>query len=316
MKKENRKKPILYLIIPCFNEEEVIDFSISKFTQKIDIIITEKKISPKSKLIFVDDGSKDSTWNKLKKSIKKHKKIIGIKLTNNSGHQNALLAGLEYAKNKCDIAISIDADLQQDINKIDEFIDKYKLGNDIVYGIRNNRKNDKILNKICVSIYTRFMKLFKTNYIENHADYRLISNKVICELSNYQEINLFLRGLFPIMGYKHDFVYFDVFKREYGKSGYNFSKRFNLALDGIISYSNKPFTYIRIFGILLFSLSIITLIIGIIKSISLLIIISCMINCTSLLIIILSIIGIYIDKILLEVKHRPRYLIETIEENE
>lgn len=307
------KKNTCFLIVPCFNEEEIIEKSISKLTKKIKIFIKNKKISNDSKIILVNDGSTDNTWDIISKISLSNPFLIALKFSKNFGHQNAVLAGLEFSVDKCDYTISIDADLQQDINAIDRFIDKFNEGNDLVYGIRNSRNTDSFFKKITSQLFYKLMikMVGGDTIILNHADYRLVSNKVLNILKYYKEHDIFLRGLFPSMGFKHDFVYFDVFDRSAGSSKYTFKKMFNLALNGITSFSIFPLELILIVGFLLLMISVGMIISFAFFNNSFILYFGAMLFSASIIILCMGIIGLYLGKIHLELKGRPRYIVET-----
>ena len=205
----NKNEPILYVVVPCYNEEEVLEETTRQLKNKIEGLIKTKKISSKSKVMYVNDGSKDNTWNIIKDIHKREKLFTGITLSRNRGHQNALLGGLMTAKKYADIVISMDADLQDDINAIDEMVEKYKEGNEIVYGVRSARKKDTFFKRVTAEGFYKFMKFLGVDCIYNHADYRLTSKRVLDEFENYKEVNLFLRGMFPLVGFKSDVVYYE-----------------------------------------------------------------------------------------------------------
>lgn len=305
-----KNNAILYLVLPCYNEEEGIKETIFRLTNKMNELIDKKIISNKSKMVFIDDGSKDNSWDIIKKISKNNKYIRAIKFSSNRGHQIAVLAGLHYSTNKCDVTISLDADLQQDINAIERFMKKYYEGNEIVYGVRNSRKTDGFFKKVTSQMFYKLMHLFGCNIITNHADYRLVSNKVLKEFIKYNEDSVFLRGLFPTMGYKNDIVYFDVYDRFAGKSKYTLKKMLKLAKDGITSYSIKPLQMIFSFGMFLAIISIILLLQYIFLKSKIMFIFGIVFLPTSLLLLGMGIIGIYIGQIYTEVKNRPKYLIE------
>lgn len=217
-------KPILYVVVPCYNEEAVLEETTKQLKQKLTNLIQNKKISEKSKVMYVNDGSKDKTWEIIKKINQKEKLFTGIALSRNRGHQNALLGGLMIAKNYADIVISMDADLQDDINAIDEMIQKYKEGNDIVYGVRSARKKDTFFKRTTAEGFYKFMKFLGVDCVYNHADYRLTSKRILDELENFKEVNLFLRGVFPLVGYKSDVVYYERNERFAGESKYPLKK--------------------------------------------------------------------------------------------
>lgn len=316
--KKQSKKPILYLVVPCYNEEDVIDQSSAVLLEKEERLIKEKKISPDSKILFVNDGSKDKTREKLEALCKANKRYALVNFTANYGHQAAIYAGMITAKDYADVVVTIDADLQQDIEALDEFLTKYQEGNDVVYGVRNDRNSDSFFKKMTASVYYGFMKLLGCNILPNSADYRLMSKKALEALSQYKESNLFLRGLIPTMGFNSDIVYFDVKERAAGQSKYTFSKMFNLALDGITSFSVVPLHLICIMGIIFMLLSFILIIITIVDYIlgknvpgySTLLIV--MLLSTGFITFSLGIVGEYIGKIYSETKGRPRYLIDSV----
>lgn len=307
---------VLYLILPCYNEEEVLQQSAFILRKKMNDLMNEGKISPNSKILFINDGSKDSTWHTICKLVNMNSLFCGISLAHNVGHQNALMAGLMTARKLADIVISIDADLQQDIDAIDEMIQKYNAGCDIVYGIRNSRNTDSVFKKSTALAFYKVMKMLGCNIIKNHADYRLMSKKALDALGEYHEINLFLRGLIPLLGFQSDIVYFDVQERSAGKSKYTLSKMISLALNGITSFSIKPIRFITFAGFTVFFISIIM----IIYSITMYLQNSTVPGWTSSLcanwfigglqLLGIGIIGEYIEKIYMEVKRRPRYIIE------
>ena len=229
---------ILYIVIPCYNEEPVLKETTKRLKVKIEKLIKEKKISEKSKVMYVNDGSKDNTWKLIKEIHENDKLFTGLSLSRNKGHQNALLAGLLTAKNYADIIISMDADLQDDIEAIDKMLDKYTNENcDTVYGVRNKRKKDSWFKRFTAQSFYKFMNLMGVEIIYNHADYRLTSKKVLNNLSNYEEVNLFLRGLFPLIGFKSDIVYYERNERFAGVSKYPLKKMISFAFDGITSFS-------------------------------------------------------------------------------
>ena len=311
-----QKRNTLCIVIPCYNEEEILNDTIKKLLEKIKELIDNKIIKKDSFLLIVDDGSKDNTWNIIKENYKKNKIIKGIKLSSNRGHQNALYCGLMIAKEQADIIISIDADLQDDITIIDEMIHKYNDGNEIIYGVRKNRKKDSFFKKTTAQLFYKIMRFMGVEIIYNHADYRLTSKRVLDELENYKEVNLFLRGIFPLMGFKHTIVYYDRLERKAGKTKYSLKKMTNLAIDGITSFTIKPLKMIMSFGSLISLFSLLFLIYVIIGYYSgntvsgwtTIIVLICFFS--GIQILCLGIIGEYIGRIYMESKHRPRYIIE------
>ena len=232
-----RKDNILYVVIPCYNEEEVLEETTKQLKVKIEKLIKDKKISSKSKVMYVNDGSKDKTWSLIKKISEREPLFTGITLSRNRGHQNALLGGLMTAKKYADVIISMDADLQDDINAIDGMIEKYEEGCDIVYGVRSARKKDTFFKRATAEGFYKFMKALGVDCVYNHADYRLTSKRVLDEFENFKEVNLFLRGMFPLVGFKSDVVYYERNERFAGESKYPLKKMLNFAWDGITSFS-------------------------------------------------------------------------------
>lgn len=309
----------LYIVVPCYNEEEVLNETTKRLDEKLNALISKKIISNKSRVIYVNDGSKDKTWELIKEISKKNKLFTGACLSRNRGHQNALLAGLMTAKKYADFVISMDADLQDDIDAIDEMIEKYYSGSEIVYGVRSARKKDTWFKKTTAESFYKFMKKMDVDIVFNHADYRLTSKKVLDNLESYKETNLFLRGIFPTIGYKNDIVYYERNERFAGESKYPLKKMLNFAWDGITSFSTKPLRIITKLGILNIFLSVLSLITTIILNIFIVDIPLIYILLCALWIIIstmflsIAIIGEYVGKIYTEVKQRPRYIIsETV----
>ena len=316
-----KKEAILYMVIPCYNEEEVLEETTKRLDEKLTKLINDKKISKKSKVMYVNDGSKDSTWELIKKIHKKNELFTGITLSRNRGHQNALLGGLMTAKKYADIVISMDADLQDDIDAIDEMIDKYYDGCDIVYGVRSSRKKDSLFKKNTAEGFYKFMTFLGVDCVYNHADYRLTSKRVLDEFEKYKEVNLFLRGMFPLVGFKSDKVYYERGERFAGKSKYPLKKMLNFAWDGITSFSVKPLRFICSIGFIILLISIGIMIYSLIRKITgntvdgwtFLAISIWFIG--GLQMISIVIIGEYIGKMYNETKKRPRFIIsENLEE--
>ena len=310
-----RENPILYVVVPCYNEEEVLEETTKQLTKKMTCLIEEDIISKKSKVMYVNDGSKDKTWKLIKRINQENELFTGISLTRNRGHQNALLAGLMTAKEYADVIISMDADLQDDINAIDKMLEKYKEGNDIVYGVRSSRKKDSFFKRFTAETFYKFIKVLGVDCIYNHADYRLTTKRVLDELENYHEVNLFLRGMFPLIGFESDIIYYDRQARFAGKTKYPLKKMLNFAWDGISSFSVKPLRMICSLGFIILFVSIAIIIYSLIQkligntvsgwtflSISIWFI-------GGLQMISIGIIGEYIGKIYSETKARPRYII-------
>lgn len=308
-------KPVLYLVVPCFNEEEVLPLTTPVFIEKLESLIREEKISSDSKLLFVNDGSRDKTWEIIKDYSKNCSYIKGISLSRNRGHQNALLAGLDEAKEVCDIAISIDCDGQDDINAVDSMIDEYLSGSEIVYGVRSSRKTDSFLKRGTARLFYKLMTFMGVETVYDHADYRLVSSKVLRSFSDFREVNLFLRGMFPLVGFRSTCVYYERHERKAGKSKYSPAKMLALALDGITSLSVKPIRIITLFGCLVALASFVGIIWSVVVQMTgnsvagwaSLTAILCFLGGVQL--VSLGIIGEYIGKIYLETKQRPRYII-------
>ena len=316
-----RKDNILYVVIPCYNEVEVLEETTKQLKVKMEDLIKSKKISNKSKVMYVNDGSKDNTWELIKEINKKEKLFTGITLSRNKGHQNALLAGLMTAKNYADVVISMDADLQDDINAIDEMIDKYLEGCDIVYGARSKRKTDTWFKRVTAEGFYKFMHLMGVDVVYNHADYRLTSKRVLEDFSEFKEVNLFLRGMFPLVGYKSDIVYYERKERFAGESKYPLKKMLNFAWDGITSFSVKPIRLVLNVGIIIFVLSMLMLLYClVIKLIGKAVegwtfIVGSIWLVSGIQMLSIGIIGEYIGKIYSETKRRPRYIVaENLEE--
>lgn len=307
----------LYLVIPCYNEEEVLPETSSQLKSKMESLIAKGKISPKSRIVFVNDGSKDKTWQIIESLHQENKIFQGVKLSRNKGHQNALLSGLMTVKDHCDMTISLDADLQDDINAIDEMIDKYYDGCDVVYGVRSARKTDTFFKKFTAEGFYKIMKSMGADIVFNHADYRLMSRRALDGLKSFKEVNLFLRGVVPMIGYKSDSVYYERKERFAGESKYPLKKMLAFAWEGITSLSTKPIKMISVLGGTIFIISIIMLIYSIIRHIMG----ATEIGWTSTIVSIwaigglqllaIGIIGEYIGKVYLETKERPKFIVET-----
>lgn len=305
----------LYIIIPCYNEEEVLPITSKMFLSELNLLIKKEKISNDSKILFIDDGSSDSTWKIIKELSLFNKHFIGISQSRNRGHQSSLLAGLMEALEKADITISIDCDGQDDISIMETMIDKFNEGYDIVYGVRNNRSTDSFFKRNTAKFFYKALKILGAESIYNHADYRLLSKRVLQELVNYNEVNLYLRGLIPLIGFKYTYVYYTRHERLSGKTHYSLGKMTDLALNGITNLSIKPLRIVLYSGIVFSILSFIGIIWAVIDNLigntiagwTSIICIICFIG--SIQLISIGIIGEYVGKIYLEVKHRPRYII-------
>ena len=315
MKKNNL---VLNLVIPCYNEEEALPLTKKELDKKMSSLIEEGLISENSKVVLVNDGSKDKTWEIITKIHKENHMYVGINLTRNRGHQNALLAGLMYAKNHADICISMDADLQDDINVMDDMIKKYNAGADVVYGVRSSRKKDTFFKKFTAEAFYKLMNIMGVEVVFNHADCRLMSKRALEGLSEFKEVNLFLRGIVPQVGYKTDIAYYERNERVAGESKYPLKKMLAFAIDGITSFSIKPLRMITSIGFIILILSFVVLIYSIImKLIGNTVSGWTFIVCSIWLIggiqtLCLGVIGEYIGKIYKETKARPRYIIECV----
>lgn len=312
---EERKLPNLYIVIPCYNEEKVLPITAPMFLKKIEKLIEAGKIATDSKILFVNDGSKDDTWQIIMNLAKENFHYSGICLSRNRGHQNALLAGLMEAKDLCDITISIDCDGQDDINAMDKMVDEYLDGAEIVYGVRSKRDTDTFFKRFTAESFYKIMKWMGADTVYNHADYRLVSSRVLKEFANFKEVNIFLRGMFPLVGFKSTSVYYARKERIAGESHYPLSKMLALAFDGITSLSVKPIRMITTLGI---SISLVAFLLIVYALISYFtgntvsgwsssLIATCFIGGIQL--ISLGVIGEYVGKIYMETKARPRFII-------
>ena len=307
--------PVLYIIIPCYNEEAVLPVTAPMFLGKLSSLIKAGKISDNSRIMFVNDGSKDTTWEIIKQLSTEDPHYIGISQSRNRGHQNAVLAGLMEARSLCDVTVSIDCDGQDDINAIDAMIDAYANGYDIVYGVRSSRKTDTAFKRNTAQFYYKLLAWMGVEVVYNHADYRLLSSRVLDEFSEFKEVNLYLRGMISLVGFKSTTVEYERSERLAGKSHYPFSKMLGLATDGITSLSVKPLHMIMLFGLIIAALSfigciwaLITVICG--KAVAGWASMTCIICFVSgVQLISLGIIGEYVGKMYLETKARPRYII-------
>ncbi len=306
----------LYVVIPCYNEEEVLEKTKKVLKKKMADLIQKKKISKQSRVIFVNDGSKDKTWDLIQKFYEEDKLFGGINLSRNRGHQNALLAGLLTVKDDADIVISMDADLQDDIEAMDEMIEKRNHGADIVYGVRSSRKKDSFFKRTTAQGFYQVMKMLGVDVVYNHADYRLTSKKVLNSLEDYKEVNLFLRGIFPLIGFKSDIVYYERGERAAGESKYPLKKMLNFAWDGITSFSVRPIRLILNVGIVILVLSILMILYSIIQKVlgntvdGWTFIVCSLWLLGGIQMLSLGVIGEYIGKIYSETKARPRYIID------
>lgn len=312
------KNAILYIVVPCYNEEEVLDQTAKKLKEKISALQKQGKVSGASRILFVNDGSKDKTWEIIRNLHKKDSVFTGISLSRNRGHQNALLAGLMTAKEHADVIISMDADLQDDIDAVDGMLEKYLDEAEIVYGVRSSREKDSFFKRATAEGFYKFMKLMGVDVVFNHADYRLASKRVLDELEKYQEVNLFLRGIFPLIGFKTEVVTYERGERAAGESKYPLKKMLSFAWDGISSLSFKPLRFVTMLGFLMTFVSVIVLIYTVcVKIFGVTVSGWTFTTCSIWLVggiqtLSLGIIGEYIGKIYSETKARPRYCIEEI----
>ncbi len=314
--------PVLYIVIPCYNEEQVLPITAPMFRDKLLALSRQGKISPDSRVLFVNDGSKDNTWNLICQLAKEDEHYMGICLSRNRGHQNALLAGLMEAKDKCDITISIDCDGQDDINAMDAMVDEYLSGAEIVYGVRSKRDTDTFFKRFTAESFYKLMKWLGADTVYNHADYRLVSSRALKEFANFQEVNIFLRGMFPLVGFKSTCVYYERHERIAGESHYPLKKMLALAFDGITSLSIKPIRIITGLGVFI-SLAAFALIIyalvsyftgNVVSGWASSLIVTCFLGGIQL--ICLGVIGEYVGKIYMETKARPRFIISERTEDE
>ena len=307
----------LFCVIPCYNEQEVLPETSKRLETKLRDLIAAGKISDDSRILFVNDGSKDNTWNIIKELHEKNEIFQGINLSKNMGHQNALLAGLMTAKDLCDAAISLDADLQDDINAIDGMVDKFIDGCDVVYGVRSKRATDTFFKKFTAESFYKLMNSMGANTVYNHADYRLMSRRALMALAEFGEVNLFLRGIVPMVGFKSDVVYYERAERFAGESKYPLKKMLSFAIEGITSLSTKPIKLITGLGFFIFFVSIVVLIYSLVRHFTGQTIPGWTTTVLSvwaiggLIMISLGVIGEYIGKIYLETKNRPRFIIES-----
>ena len=307
---------VLYLVIPCYNEQEVLPETARQLKQKMSDLISQQKISPDSRIVFVNDGSKDTTWQIIQSLHTENKLFQGVNLSRNKGHQNALLAGLMTVKNCCDITVSLDADLQDDIDAIDGMVDKFYEGCEIVYGVRNSRKTDTFFKKTTAEGYYKVMQMLGADIVFNHADYRLMSKKALEGLEQFHESNLFLRGIVPMIGYKTGEVYYARKERMAGESKYPLKKMLSFAWEGITSLSVRPIKMITSCGAFIFIISIIMLIYSLIRHLTG----ATIAGWTSMMFSIwalgglqllsIGIIGEYIGKVYMESKARPKYIVQ------
>lgn len=312
------QKSTLYLVVPCYNEEEVLDETTKQLNKKLERLIETGKVSDASRILFVNDGSRDQTWMIIRRLHEEYRLVSGLNLSRNRGHQNAVFAGLMYAKEHCDVAISLDADLQDDVDAIDEMIDKFHEGCDVVYGVRSSRKKDTFFKKTTAEGFYKIMKWMGVDIVFNHADYRLMSKRVLDQLQDYKEVHLFLRGMIPLIGYPSANVYYERKERFAGESKYPLKKMLAFAFDGISSFSVKPIRFIVWLGFFIFFVSILMLLYSILQFVfgdtvpgwsSLIVSIWAL---GGLQLLAIGVVGEYIGKVYMETKGRPKYAIQDI----
>ena len=313
----NEKKPILYLVVPCYNEEEVLPSSAEQLKVKIENLIANQKIADNSRILFVDDGSKDKTYQIITELHKTNPLFSGVKLAHNRGHQNALMAGLSVARDKADVTITIDADLQDDIDAIDKMIEEYNNGAEIVYGVRSARKKDTIFKRMTAHAFYKLMLKMGVEIIYDHADFRLMNRTVVNALFKYQESNLFLRGIVPQLGFKTAKVTCPRKERQAGESKYPLKKMISFALNGITSFSTKPLNWIFGFGLLLHFSGLVAFVttLTLMYTINLHFIwplFSTMTWLSGTVLCAMGVIAFYLGKTYIETKHRPLYIIEEV----
>ena len=315
-------KDILYIVVPCYNEEEVLPETSKRLKEKVESLVSQGKVSEKSRILFVNDGSKDRTWELISSLHQADPIFFGVDLTRNRGHQNALLAGLMTAKDRCDMAISMDADLQDDVDAVDRMVEEYYAGCDIVYGVRSSRKKDTFFKRFTAEGFYRVMNLMGAETVFNHADYRLMSKRALEGLAEFKEVNLFLRGMVPMVGYRTGTVEYERGERFAGESKYPLKKMLAFAMEGITSLSTKPLKMITGLGFFIFLVSIAMLIYSVIRwAMGETIIGWASVICSvwaigGLILLSLGISGEYIGQIYLETKARPRFLIREVLDDE
>jgi glycosyltransferase involved in cell wall biosynthesis len=307
--------PILYIVIPCYNEEQVLPITAPEFLAELKHLIAAEKISPESRILFVNDGSKDSTWDIISALAASDPHYLGISQSRNRGHQSTILAGMMEAKEHCDITITIDCDGQDDISAMEQMVDAYREGCDIVYGVRSQRKTDTFFKRFTAQTFYKLLGHMGAEVVYNHADYRLVSARVLREFEGFKEVNLYLRGMFPLVGFRSTCVYYERSKRLAGESHYPLKKMLSLAFDGITSLSVKPLRMITGLGAVVALVGFIGVVWAIVEAVlgntvagwASILCVVCFMGGIQLLC--LGVIGEYVGKIYLETKGRPRYII-------
>lgn len=315
------KDTVLYIVVPCYNEEKVLPITAPMFRQKLEELTAQELISPDSRVLFVDDGSSDGTWALIQSLSREDPRFLGLRQSRNRGHQSSVLAGLMEARDRCTITISIDCDGQDDINAMDGMVRAYLEGSEVVYGVRSSRKTDTFFKRFTAESFYKLLSAMGAEVVFNHADYRLISSRVLRELDRFQEVNLFLRGLVPLAGFPSSSVSYERHERLAGKSHYPLKKMLGLAADGVTSLSTKPLELITALGIFISLLSFAGVIWAVVLQLTghtvagwaSMVAILCFMGGIQL--ICLGVIGIYVGKIYMESKHRPRYIISERTEN-
>lgn len=311
-------KDILYIVVPCYNEEAVLPETARRLRAKLEDLIRRGTVSERSRVLFVNDGSRDGTWAVISGLHRECPLFSGVDLSRNRGHQNALLAGLMTAKDRCDMAISMDADLQDDVDAVDAMVERYYAGCDVVYGVRSSRKTDTFFKRFTAEGFYRLMNFMGAETVFNHADYRLLSRRALEGLSQFREVNLFLRGIVPMVGYSSGVVEYERGERFAGESKYPLKKMLSFAMEGITSLSVRPIRYITLLGFLIFLVSILMLIYSIVQWAHGAVVTGwASVICSvwaigGLVLLSLGVIGEYIGKIYLETKDRPRFLIREV----
>lgn len=307
--------PKLYFIIPCYNEQEVLPETSARLYQKLQELIKSGRVADESRILFVDDGSKDETWNIIRKLHEKDKHFSGLKESRNRGHQNALLAGLMTSVRYADVTISLDADLQDDIGAVDKMLDEYEKGADVVYGVRSSRKTDTFFKRTTAEGFYKIMRAMGVDIVFNHADYRLMSKRAVEGLAQFREVNLFLRGIVPMVGFPSATVSYERAERFAGESKYPLKKMLGLAFEGITSFSTKPLRLIVSFALILILLGFCAIVttsvlfgFGLVASWTILL--SAMTFFTGILLFAIGIVGVYVGKNYIETKHRPSFLVD------
>lgn len=315
------KDTVLYIVVPCYNEEKVLPITAPMFRQKLDGLTAQGLISPNSRVLFVDDGSSDGTWALIQQLSREDPRCLGLRQSRNRGHQSSVLAGLMESRDRCAITISIDCDGQDDINAMDEMVRAYHAGSEVVYGVRGSRETDTFFKRFTAEGFYRLLSAMGAEVVFNHADYRLISARVLRELDRFQEVNLYLRGLVPLAGFPSSSVSYERHERLAGKSHYPLGKMLSLAADGVTSLSTKPLELITALGIFISLLSFAGVIWAVVMQLTghtvagwaSMVAILCFMGGIQL--ICLGVIGVYVGKIYMESKHRPRYIISERTEN-